>query len=81
MNDTLALVPRQAAWPATPARPTDVSRRHLAALPSIIATWGERIRVRWDLAQMAEANPHLIDDVGLTRRQVEAEIAKPFWRV
>jgi hypothetical protein len=30
---------------------------------------------------MSKANPHLIDDIGLTRRQVEAEIAKPFWQV
>ena len=29
---------------------------------------------------MSKANPHLIDDIGLTRRQVEAEIAKPFWQ-
>jgi uncharacterized protein YjiS (DUF1127 family) len=27
---------------------------------------------------MATDNPHLIDDIGLTKRQVEAEIAKPF---
>ncbi|TIW78434.1 MAG: DUF1127 domain-containing protein, partial [Mesorhizobium sp.] len=27
------------------------------------------------------ANPHLIDDIGLTTRQVEEEIAKlPFWQ-
>jgi uncharacterized protein YjiS (DUF1127 family) len=30
---------------------------------------------------MAEANPHLIDDIGLTRHQVEAEIVKRFWQV
>lgn len=47
---------------------------------SIIAIWSERIRFRWQLAQMARANPHLIDDVGLTPHQVEAEIAKPFWQ-
>ena len=29
---------------------------------------------------MSKDNPHLIDDIGLTRRQVEAEIAKPFWQ-
>jgi uncharacterized protein YjiS (DUF1127 family) len=25
-------------------------------------------------------NPELIDDIGLTKRQIEAEIAKPFWQ-
>jgi uncharacterized protein YjiS (DUF1127 family) len=43
-------------------------------------TWHERIRYRWDLAQLAKDNHHLIDDIGLTERQVEAEIAKPFWQ-
>jgi uncharacterized protein YjiS (DUF1127 family) len=62
--------------------PAEVSRRHysLATLRSIIATWDERNRVRWELEQMSKDNPHLIDDIGLTRRQVEAEIAKPFWQ-
>ncbi|NGO51308.1 DUF1127 domain-containing protein [Mesorhizobium camelthorni] len=57
-------------------------RRHssLATLRSIIATWEERKRFRWELKQMSKNNPHLIDDIGLTQRQVEAEIAKPFWQ-
>lgn len=79
MNDTLASTLHQAARPGKPAAPT-ASRRHLATPRSIVATWSERIRVRWELEQMSKANPHLIDDIGLTRRQVEAEIAKPFWQ-
>jgi uncharacterized protein YjiS (DUF1127 family) len=82
MNDThtLASAPHQAAWP--PVGPAMVSRRHysLAALRSIVATWSERRRARRELEQMSKANPHLIDDIGLTRRQFEAEIAKPFWQ-
>ncbi|MGX1788780.1 DUF1127 domain-containing protein [Bosea sp. NPDC055332] len=46
----------------------------------ILVTWRERIRTRWKLAQMAQENPHLLKDIGLTTQQVEAEIAKPFWR-
>ena len=73
MNDTptLASAPHQAA-----------SRRHysLGSMRSIIATWRWRIRSRWELEQRSKANPHLIDDIGLTKRQVEAEIAKPFWQ-
>ncbi|RWN54816.1 MAG: DUF1127 domain-containing protein [Mesorhizobium sp.] len=62
--------------------PAGILRRQhsLATLRSIIAAWDERKRFRWELEQMAKDNPHLIDDIGLTRRQVEAEIAKPFWR-
>ncbi|RWM89908.1 MAG: DUF1127 domain-containing protein [Mesorhizobium sp.] len=63
-----------------PVKPTEKLRRHLTTLRSIIAAWDERKRFRWELEQMSKDNPHLIDDIGLTRRQVEAEIAKPFWR-
>jgi len=82
MNDTLGPAPHQAAWPGAPVAPAGVSRRphSLATLRSMIATWRERTRVRKALAQMSRANPHLIDDIGLTRRQAEAEIAKPFWQ-
>ena len=76
MTNTLASAP--AAWPEKSAAPT---RRTLMSPRSMIAAWRERIRFRWDLKQMVEANPHLIDDIGLTRRQVEAEIVKRFWQV
>ena len=85
MNDILASAPRQAARPGTPMGLAEVSRRHLTTLRSIFATWRdrtwrERIRFRWELEQMSKANPHLIDDIGLTKRQAEEEIAKPFWQ-
>ncbi len=84
MNDTstLATAPDRAARPGTPVGPAEVSRRHysLATLRSIIATWGERIRLRCELEQKLKDDPHLIDDIGLTRRQLEVEIAKPFWQ-
>ena len=86
MTDTLASAPHQAMRPGTPVGPApmefdNVSRRHysLATLRNMIATWRERRRFRWELEQMSKDNPHLIDDIGLTKRQVEAEIAKPFW--
>ncbi len=84
MNDTLSLAsaPHRAARPATPVELGDVPRRHnsLATLRIFIATCRERIRLRWKLQQMSKDNPHLIDDIGLTRQQIEAEIAKPFWQ-
>lgn len=83
MTNTFAPAPCQAAGPGMPAAPA--SRRYLTTLRSHIATWRdgswrERIYFRWQLRQMAKDNPHLIDDIGLTNRQVEAEIAKPFWQ-
>ncbi|MGB3388582.1 MAG: DUF1127 domain-containing protein [Pseudaminobacter sp.] len=51
-----------------------------ATLRGIMATWRERMRFRRELERKSRDDPHLIDDIGLTKRQVEAEIAKPFWR-
>jgi uncharacterized protein YjiS (DUF1127 family) len=81
MNDTLASASHQAAWPETSGGPAEGSRRHysLSALRDIIATWRERMYVRRELERLLNDNPELIDDVGLTRCQIEAEIAKPFW--
>jgi uncharacterized protein YjiS (DUF1127 family) len=49
-------------------------------LVSLIATWTERARFREDLALKARDTPELVDDIGLTMAEVDAEIAKPFWR-
>ena len=81
MNNCLASTPRR----TTPPKPsaTSVSRRpdSLAAWLRAIAAWRERRRFRWALKRMAKDNPHLIDDIGLTNRQAEEEIAKlPFWQ-
>ena len=81
MNDTLASAPHRATRPGIPVETADMSRRHRATLRSMIATWRARTRFRWELKQMAKDNPHLIDDIGLTRLQAEEEIAKlPFWQ-
>jgi uncharacterized protein YjiS (DUF1127 family) len=77
MNDIPILV--STARPGTPAGLPD-QRRSLTTLCRMIATWRWRKGFRWELEQMSNTNPHLIDDIGLTRRQVEAEIAKPFWQ-
>ena len=50
------------------------------ALLELLSLWQTRARVRRQLASLARAHPYLIDDIGLTRRQVGLEIAKPFWR-
>ena len=53
----------------------------LARLRARLAAWEARLRFRRDLARKTAETPHLIADIGLTRAAVEAEIAKPFWRV
>lgn len=76
MNDTLALTSHDTARPRHDARVLQPP----AIRQGLVATWRERMHFRWELARMAKGNPHLIDDIGLTRRQLEAEIAKPFWQ-
>jgi uncharacterized protein YjiS (DUF1127 family) len=65
------------------ARPAAIAGWHLnlTNLRDIVATWHERSRFRGDLERISRDNPYLIDDIGLTKRQVEAELAKPFWQV
>ena len=66
------------------ARPTEIKGRRrysLSALRSLIALRREQAYFRFELKRIAKDNPHLIDDIGLTRKEVEAEIAKlPFWQ-
>lgn len=80
MTDTLVSARHQTMRPGSPARPKPVSRRPgLAELIQLISVWRARRRFRWDLEQIARDNPHLIYDIGLSRWQIEAEIAKRFW--
>ena len=81
MTNILASAPHQAVRRGTPVGQASRRRYSLATLRNTIAAWRERTRYRWDLKRISEVNPHLIDDIGLTRRQVEDEIAKlPFWQ-
>jgi len=66
---------------ATP-RSTDRSNwmYGFATLRGLIETYRARRRFRCDLEQMSKENPHLIADIGLTRWQAEAEVAKRFWQ-
>lgn len=41
--------------------------------------WAERRRQRAALHEIAH-DPHLLNDLGLTREQALREAAKPFWR-
>lgn len=42
-----------------------------------VGRWNERSRQRRHLLELPD---HLLRDIGVTRAEVEAETAKPFWR-
>jgi uncharacterized protein YjiS (DUF1127 family) len=48
-----------------------------ALLAEALLTWLERARQRRQLGGLTE---HMLKDIGLSRSDVESEIAKPFWR-
>jgi uncharacterized protein YjiS (DUF1127 family) len=41
--------------------------------------WTERCRQRRALFNLADADTHLLDDIGLLRDDAMREAAKPFW--
>lgn len=49
----------------------------LIRILAVLATWQARAEDRRCLAQM---DAHHLKDIGLGRREIEAEIRKPFWR-
>ncbi len=79
MNDILAPALHRAAAPQARLAAASLQSGRFAPLRGILATWRWRARYRRELAQKSRHDPHLIDDIGLRRAQVEAEIAKPFW--
>ena len=81
MTNIFASAPRQTVRRGTPVGQASRRRYSLASLRNTIAAWRHRTHFRWDLKRISEVNPHLIDDIGLTKRQVDEEIAKlPFWQ-
>ncbi|WP_051355341.1 DUF1127 domain-containing protein [Mesorhizobium erdmanii] len=81
MTNIFASAPHQAVRRGVPVGQVPNRRYSLASLRNTIAAWRQRTRFRWDLKRISEVNPHLIDDIGLTRTQVDEEIAKlPFWQ-
>ena len=55
-----------------PSAPTSA-----ALLAEALLTWFERARQRRRLGELSE---HMLKDIGLSRADVEVEVAKPFWR-
>ena len=80
MADTFVSVPHGIARMQVLVIRMGASRSPLAALRHMLKTWEERKHLRLKLQDMLLTAPHLVDDIGLTTKQVEVEIAKPFWR-
>ncbi|WP_246811322.1 MULTISPECIES: DUF1127 domain-containing protein [unclassified Mesorhizobium] len=82
MADTFVPAVHRTTIARTSIRRTNAPRQSLClgSLRDMVETWEERKRFRLKLQDMLITAPHMIADVGLTRKQVEAEIAKPFWR-
>jgi uncharacterized protein YjiS (DUF1127 family) len=60
------------------ARPAErVAGDRLVQAYEQVLSWLERVHQRRQLAQLSD---HMLKDIGLSRADVEAEVAKPFWR-
>ncbi len=58
------------------SKPTLISTM-IRGIGATLESWRER---RAQRARLAHLNDRMLQDVGITRRQVEKEIRKPFWR-
>ena len=60
------------------ARPAErVAGDRLVQAYEQVLSWLERVHQRRQLAQLSD---HMLKDIGLSRADVEVEVAKPFWR-
>ena len=50
---------------------------NLLSLQDIVSAWRERHESRRTLRRLDD---HMLADIGMSRADAEAEIAKPFWR-
>ena len=54
----------------------------LLRMPAVntLKVWRGRLRHREALFLLSRKGVHILEDVGLSAAQVEAELRKPFWR-
>ena len=78
LTDPWSIPPVQASDPATPLHQSS-SGRSAATRPRRWWSWFGRRDQRTALRELAD-NPHLLNDLGLSRKQALHEAAKPFWR-
>ena len=53
------------------------NKSNLLSLRDLVAIWRERHESRLTLRRLDD---HMLADIGMSRADAEAEIAKPFWR-
>jgi uncharacterized protein YjiS (DUF1127 family) len=75
LTDPWSIPPVQAADPATPLHQSSSGTLR----PPGWWSWLGRQDQRTALREIAD-DPHLLNDLGLTREQALREAAKPFWR-
>jgi uncharacterized protein YjiS (DUF1127 family) len=75
LTDPWSIPPVQAADPATPLHQSSSGTLR----PPGGWSWLGRQDQRTALREIAD-DPHLLNDLGLTREQALREAAKPFWR-
>ena len=59
------------------ARIADALKEIALTVFAVLCAWQHRALLR---AKMANLESRILDDIGLTREQVEQEAAKPFWK-
>ncbi len=57
-----------------------ISIRRLAALPRLALSLAEFWRLARQRRDLASLDARALQDIGLSRADVEGELAKPFWR-
>jgi uncharacterized protein YjiS (DUF1127 family) len=73
IGTSYATVAGRTGYPSVPF----VHRSWSASACEQVLAWLERARQRRHLGELSE---HMLKDIGLSRADVEVEVAKPFWR-
>ena len=76
MSNNISICKEQIAYPLFPVESGDQFRFGFTQISKNVRTWISRSRQRQHLADL---DNHLLEDIGLTRKQAEVEAAKPFW--
>jgi uncharacterized protein YjiS (DUF1127 family) len=78
LTDMSAIPPVQAAGRAAPLHQSSSGKQRTVRWPGWW-NWLDRPFQRIALRDIAD-NPHLLNDIGLTREEALREATKPFWR-
>jgi uncharacterized protein YjiS (DUF1127 family) len=78
LTDTFSIPPPRAADPALPIHQSSSGTQRPIRRPGWW-NWLDRPFQRIALRDIAD-NPHLLNDIGLTREEALREATKPFWR-